>query len=291
MSKYLQFVLVILYAVMTITAIFIFCSLFGWLNSSPHTDRIFILVQLGWLCFCFSAAWFIPDILMLFRPVRRPILEEELWLEKCLSTLRERTGQTKKYRLRIEEEMSINAYATGHHTIVVSKGSLAELTQEELTAVIAHEMGHLTSRDGIAIMAYVCATYVPRQLSFILKLLIKFIAAIGIAGGLVGLIFLALLFAWFHLFLYLLSAIALVLLIGVLERIFRYLWLLNSRYMEYRQDAFAHQLGFGSELRISLLKIIGNTPQKVSFFDMLASSHPIIHNRIRRLEKLTGLRP
>jgi Zn-dependent protease with chaperone function len=114
---------------------------------------------------------------------------------------------------------------------------------------------------------------------------------IGIAGGLAGLVVIGLLLAYFHLFHFIIPAIAFVLLITGLEWVFARLWLLNSRYTEYRQDAFAQRLGFGRELRTSLLKIIGNTPQKVSFFYTLTNSHPIVHNRIRRLEKLEGLRP
>jgi Zn-dependent protease with chaperone function len=69
-------------------------------------------------------------------------------------------------------------------------------------------------------------------------------------------------------------------------------WLLNSRYTEYRQDAFAHQLGSGLELKQVLKKILDTSPpQRVDQYStIIRTTHPIIHNRIRRLEKLSGLR-
>ena len=70
------------------------------------------------------------------------------------------------------------------------------------------------------------------------------------------------------------------------------LWRWNSRLTEYRQDGFAQQLGYGDGLKDALLKIIRSLPpQEVNVFTVLARhQHPVIYNRIRRLEKLARLR-
>lgn len=290
MSKYFQFVLVAAYAFLTISAAFIVVELFGMIHSH-HPDLLFFPILIGWMLICLSSAYFFTDIWLLFQEVRKPIREEEQKLRRCLHLLQEKADDNTNYRLRIEEEMSFNAFSVGHHTIVVSRGLLQVLPEEELAAVMAHELGHLTTRDCIAGMAYICATFVPRKLSFILKKglqLLSYIALVGVAQGIIGILIVCFLLYYFQILHYVAGIIVFILLISGLEAAFGYLWLLNCRYTEYRQDAFAHRLGFGSELKSVLLKINNNKPQKVNFFYTLRSTHPIIYNRIRRLEKLDG---
>jgi Zn-dependent protease with chaperone function len=293
MSKYFQFILVIVYAFLTISAIFLVMAIF-WGFHTPVRGFLFFPVIIGWMLICLFSAYFFTDIWLLFQEVRRPIREEEEKLSRCLQMLRERPCDQANYRLRIEEEMSINAFAVGHHTIVVSRGLLLALPEKELTAVLAHELGHLATRDCIASMAYVCATFVPRKVGFVLKKglqLLSHLVLIGIAQGILGLAVVCFLLFYFHVFHYVIGVIAFILLITGLEAIFGFLWLLNSRYTEYRQDAFAHRMGFGRELKNVLLKINNTKPQKVNFFYTLRSTHPIIYNRVRRLEKLEESEP
>ncbi|WP_431211586.1 M48 family metalloprotease [Puia sp. P3] len=80
---------------------------------------------------------------------------------------------------------------------------------------------------------------------------------------------------------------AFVIVFAVLNRIFRLFDLLLSRLTEYRQDAFAHRLGFGRELRDALERLALQREQPVSpYFIVFRSTHPILYNRIRRLEQL-----
>jgi Zn-dependent protease with chaperone function len=250
--------------------------------------------MIGWLLLCLSSAYYLTDIWLLFREVRKPIRAEEQKLRRCLDILQKKTGDRSRYRLRVEEEMGFNAFAIGHHTIVISKGALQALPEGELTAVMAHELGHLTTKDCIASMAYISATYLPRKLSWIMQKALQFliyILRIGIAQGLIGLAIVCVLLYYLHVFHYVIGAIAFVLLIAGLEFVFGYLWLLTCRFTEYRQDAFAHKLGFGNELRDVLVKLQDSAPQKVNYFYTLRSTHPIIYNRIRRLEKLARALP
>ena len=84
---------------------------------------------------------------------------------------------------------------------------------------------------------------------------------------------------------------AFILLFTMLDYLFGFLRLTISRFIEYKQDAFAHKLGYGSGLREALQKSTLGTPQTVNRYEILmTNNHPVIYNRIRRLEKLEGLR-
>ncbi len=88
-----------------------------------------------------------------------------------------------------------------------------------------------------------------------------------------------------------LTVILLSWLFSKLSPVFRFFWLLISRYTEYKQDAYAWELGYGAELRAALYKLTLGDPQRVNgFMILMSSSHPVIYNRIRKLEKLEGLR-
>jgi Zn-dependent protease with chaperone function len=285
MSKYIQFALVIAYACLTVSSVFLVIEVFGAIHTR-HPDLQFLLVIAGWSLICLSVAFILSDCWLLFQEVRNPVREEEEKFSRCLSML---PISPTRYRLRIEEENSFNAFAVGRRTIVVSAGLLQELPEDELAAVLAHEVGHLITKDCMAGMAYICATYVPRKLSFILKIGLKVLSRMvlkGIAQGIAGLAVVCFLLFYFHILLYAIAIVVLIMLISGLDAVFGYLWLLNCRRTEYRQDAFVHHLGLGRELRRVLLKINNSKPQKVSFFYTLRSTHPILFNRVRRLERL-----
>jgi Zn-dependent protease with chaperone function len=76
-----------------------------------------------------------------------------------------------------------------------------------------------------------------------------------------------------------------------INRPFLFLWRIISRYREYRQDAYACRFGYGTGLRQALFKLTMNGPQVVSLYQILMrGDHPVIYNRIRRLEELEGIR-
>jgi Zn-dependent protease with chaperone function len=170
---------------------------------------------------------------------------------------------------------------------------MAGLTDSEIRSVMAHELGHLTSKDCIAGTAYFLTAYLPGKASRILGKgwrAAKTVLKISLSGGLLGVAIAIFLFYYFHILKYAGALFFYLLLLYLFNHLFGFLWSLNRRYTEYRQDAFAQKIGLGDDLRVALGKIIKNQPQKVSLFDILQSDYPIIHNRIRRLEKMEGLR-
>jgi len=305
MSKYYHFLLVIAYIFITMATIFIILTFFGW-NIVPRGGATRLFITACWMAFCFSAVYWWPQIVLMKMNVRRGILEEENRILSCMQALQSKLDDISTYQLLIFEDPGPNAFAIGKRTIVLSDGILNLLDESEISAVLAHELGHLRSNDCMVGTAFSVAFLIPSKIQWLTGICLQslgrgFRARSFYGGGIplqeyirvtISLIAVGMLFAYFHLFHYLLAIISLDLLLKNLDKLFLSLWLWNSRLREYKQDAFAHELGFGLALKQALLKITKSIPaQPVNLYTVLMyHNHPVVYNRIRRLEKLAGLR-
>jgi Zn-dependent protease with chaperone function len=261
------------------------------------------LMILCWVIFCFCAAYVrTPIDLIFYYSFRMPVLEEEERLVRCFSELREKLHFSRRVRLMIDEQDSLNACAVGHDIIAVTKKLLVELTDEELKGILAHELGHLMSHDGLISAAFVTASGLPRFIALIYRRVLRVLWTwVKIyrffarwVNRLVGAAFLVVLFYllfYWHLEGPLFYSALFLLFFKGIDLLYRFFGLLLSRYVEYKQDLFAHQLGYGAGLRAALQKLTENTLQPVNpYFILMNSTHPVLYNRIRRLEELAGLR-
>lgn len=291
MSRYIQFLLVILYGFLTITALLLVGRLMG-IKATPESDLAVLGIIMVWLLFCFSTVYWRADLALFYMQVRKPIFEEERRMIVCLLEIQKKLKVKGEYRLLIWEDNGINAFAIGRRTMVFSAGALQILSDKELTAVMAHELGHLKSRDTMAALGYDTAQFLPNLVSRIFSkgLWIAIIASISVI--LIGIVLLMLIFNSLVVFTAVVSILLFLGFMWLVNRVFHFFWLLNSRFTEYRQDAFAQRLGYGLELRSALIKFLqASPPSQVSrYFTITRSSHPLLHNRIRRIEKLEGLR-
>jgi heat shock protein HtpX len=289
MSKYFNAGLVFLYVVVTIYCFLLVLVLSGIRIPDKHLE----LIIAGWLVFCFGSAYFLTDLYFFFRyHLRRPTRPEEEKLVAAFHAVRERAGYKKAVKLRVHESGGWNAFAIGTQTIAVSKGMLADLTDDELKGVLAHELGHLVSYDTVVVAAYVTAGYLPRVMGFVYR----WIAAIARSGfrkryhvlpGIIRLLIFGAILYFLHLQNAIIAIILFTILFAVLAPLFRFLTLLLMRVTEYRQDAFAQQLGYGKGLRDVLEKMTYKAEHDVNpYYIVFNSNHPIIYNRIRRLEEL-----
>lgn len=307
MSKCLQVGLTLSYAWLTAFAFLLMLRLSGvYISGSAGWLGI-----AGWWLFCFSSSFFLTDIRLFFRgKYRKPILEEEEKLQRCLREVVVKTSIDKTFRLMIEEEMALNAFATGHHTIVVTRGLLVQTVDDELKGILAHELGHLADKDPIVGSAFTMASLLPQVTTYIYKcvsrIVIKGFFPSGMArtsqglpgirqfsllSGVVCLLLLGYLLHLIHLLQAVVPVLAFVPLFSVLNVVFNFLYFWVSRFIEYKQDAYAYRLGYGPGLRQALQKLAADNLQPVSVFPIiLKGSHPVIYNRIRRLEKLERLR-
>ena len=197
-------------------------------------------------------------------------------------------------RLYIIETDAMNAYASGvdqrSYSITVTSGLLAKLDDEELEAVLAHELTHILDRDVRLLLVTILFVGV---ISFLAQLLWRSLRVISFGrsrrggGGVV---------------LFILAA-AIVAAVGyLLALVLRFA---ISREREYLADAGSVDLTKHPEALISALRkiatnpavphvpsevrqmFIENPPAAFTLFD----THPPIDARIRVLERLAGIAP
>jgi len=179
---------------------------------------------------------------------------------------------SKGIRLYIKEDMTINAFAFGKSSLVITRGCLELLNDDCLKGLIAHEFGHFSYRHTEAILlATVSNFYISFYLSKLTDLKNRFDLEnkVGIANGLLKFIVDAIYYSF--------KAPAV---LGDL------ILMHTSRQHEYLADQFAEKSGFSRELTDALLEIYAvsiSKPQSVK--EQLKSSHPHITLRIERLEK------
>ena len=175
-------------------------------------------------------------------------------------------------RLYIREDMSINAFAFGKSTLVLTRGSLMLLNDDCLKGFIAHEFGHFSHKDTEALLL---ATVGNFFLSFIMNKLTDLKTRFEREDRKSG-IFTGFFKFLFDIVYYLFKAI---------DFIGELILMHTSRQNEYLADSFARKSGFGEDLTKVLTEIYEvsvSKPQSVK--EQLSSSHPHVTLRIERLE-------
>jgi Zn-dependent protease with chaperone function len=240
-----------------------------------------------------ASCWYTP-VRSLLMHQRRPIWEESVIITGALAELEKRTGQLRTVNVWIEEGQMISASAWGRKSWTISVGALHQLTTPELAAVFAHEYGHHRCGDTHmrAAIGLCCAVHRqlmrPGKLLFRLAKRLRFVSWVAVTGTA-----LALLLLDHYGPLVIGTALLLPCLVwSLLHKLLRPLDLWITRRNEYKQDAYAYSIGLGEPLRAALLKIAAeHSPQLISWWTVTFQyTHPIIHDRIRRLDELAGRR-
>lgn len=182
--------------------------------------------------------------------------------------------------LYIDNSNEINAYAFGSDTIVITRGAVMQLNDEQIKGILAHEVGHIYHGDTFLLMFLGIG-------NILFLFFIGFFKLVQLFSDLVaGTIgdenmkprFLNILFGSIATFCMLIIQMFL---------------MINSRTNEYGADHFALEIGYGQQL-IDSLYFLSNLQigQKQSMFERLKASHPNIYDRIEVLEnkmKMRGL--
>lgn len=169
-----------------------------------------------------------------------------------------------------------NAYFSGFgrsKTIVLYDTLLEQLTEDEIVAVFAHEMGHNKHRDTLKM-------YVMNILNIVICVLLAWLLVskpeiyydFGFDGINYG-------FACYLLF---------TVFISFLSPFFGFFSGVFSRRAEYRADCFAAENGYGDALVSALKKLAKNSYLCLNPHPLLValtSSHPTVSQRIAALEK------
>jgi len=166
-----------------------------------------------------------------------------------------------------------NAYAIGRRTICITEG-LFSLPDDEITGILAHEMGHLAHRHGEIQLIIGGGNFFVTLFILMIKIFSVLIAVFSIFSGyqnrswvpvVVGFILAAMIWLWTRFCLLFL------------------MW--SMREGEFVADKYATDLSYGYELAKGL-DAIGTSKPQDSFLRALYSTHPNTHDRIGRLQQM-----
>jgi len=207
------------------------------------------------------------------RPLRLKSEKERLlplFKEVYQGAVRANPKLPKSIKLYIKEDMTINAFAFGKATLVLTRGSLELLNDECLKGLIAHEFGHFSHKHTEALLLFSVAnlpmTFIVGKLTDAKNYFDNSKRRSLILGSLCNFLY------------YLFKGIAF---IGDL------ILMRSSRKNEYTADKFSVRSGFGKDLTDVLIEIYGvsiSKPQSVK--EQLRSTHPHITLRIEQLERV-----
>lgn len=184
-----------------------------------------------------------------------------------------------RFVLAVVDGDDVNAFACGGHLLIVSSFAVEHLDDDELLGVLAHELSHHLGGHTVALtvaqwMSLPVLGYarvglalggVARRTTERLGDRLPILRALGllVSGVLI--------------------AVGTVLQIALSSA--QWLSGLVGRGAEYRADARAHEMGFGTELVAALRRAMHDRPDRSGWFAAL--SHPPARLRVARLEAMT----
>lgn len=173
--------------------------------------------------------------------------------------------------LCIIDSMAVNACALGNRTIAVTKGAKATFSEDELKAVLAHEMAHIINRDTTAALYAIVGNGIFTILILPIKLLCSALQSLNRG--------------WADTVATILSGIIMVFLF-----LMQIALSLNSRKSERRADDYTIAIGYGADM-VSALYLLEkiHLGGEGSMIERLLASHPRVTARIERLEVALGI--
>lgn len=267
--------------------VYLVCSLFYYLISSlllGGTFKSFLIVFIVYYVSLIIALSPLGEKLLRLLNRVRPLEtnREKEYLQPLFDEVYDRVKE--KYNNLIEIEVcvidntTVNAIALGRNTVAVTKGAMQTFTEDELKAVIAHEIAHLVHGDT---MAYIYAIVVNGIFSiFVLLarlclLLFEWLQSTLTGKHSIFSAFMLLFKLYFEFCIWFMS-------FG-----FQVILSVNSRKTEFRADKFSYLLGYDSDMieALYLLEKI-SLGDNSSIIQKMTASHPRITLRIKKLEIL-----
>lgn len=197
-----------------------------------------------------------------------------LFKEVLLSARKEVPDLNLNINLYIDNSNQVNAYAMGSNTVVITRGALLQLNDEQIKGILSHEVGHLVHGDTFLSIFFLIGNSIFLFFLLLYKMVVWYFQIVALTledermkPKAINLFF---------------GSIATFCLL-----IINALTMLNQRHNEHQADYFAFKIGYGKEL-INALYYLSNMQigQKLNIIERIKSSHPNIYRRIASLEKL-----
>lgn len=199
-------------------------------------------------------------------------------LEIVFEQAKERTpSMVNSIRLKIIHGQSPNAFAIGRRTICVTDG-LLNLTDEEIMAVFAHEIGHIAYQHSAIQLLIGGGNLFISGFLLIVKVICWIITGIFALVGISTRSF------WGGLFMTLFGGLSTVL-IWLWTKFCMLFLMWSMRQNEFVADEYAYKLGYGTILASVLDRHMCSAPNN-GLLRALYSTHPHSDDRIARLQEL-----
>lgn len=199
-------------------------------------------------------------------------------LEIVFEQAKERTpSMVNSIRLKIIHEQAPNAFAIGRRTICVTDG-LLNLSDDEIMAVFAHEVGHLAYQHSVIQLL------IGGGNLFISGFLLIIKVTCWIVMGIFTLVGISTRSFWGGFFMTLFGSLS-TLLIWLWTKFCMLFLMWSMRQNEFIADEYACKLGYGTILASVLDRQMCSAPTN-GFLKALYSTHPHSDDRIARLQEL-----
>ncbi len=199
--------------------------------------------------------------------------------EEVYSEAKEQYPYLPKIKVYTIDSLVVNAFAIGRHTIAVTRGAMETFSEDELKAVIAHEIGHILYGHTIALLLNIIGNGIFSVFVIVAKCVLSILDLLQTPFEVktkgISYLFLSLFRFLFNLILFVFMFIGNVILSA------------NSRANEFQADEFAHQIGYGENLIESLYLLQKmSLGEEMALVERMTASHPLLAKRIGQLETL-----
>lgn len=236
---------------------------------------------------------FATSTIGLFMPRRNMIGRETAKIEPLLQEVINKMNneynthyKLADFNLKVSDNKIVNAFSIGYNTIIINQGAFEKLNNEQLRAILAHNMGCLYYRDSVRSTALLFSSLGSRVIMSIYGIYLAFATILGKSSKGGGSKILALI-SWLPLLVFL----PVIILNFIGARLFNLLNLKVSREAEYKADAFAIKLGYRDDLISALEVLDAITIHDNSFVAKLMSLHLSTMSRIGAIEDGKVLAP
>lgn len=190
---------------------------------------------------------------------------------------KEKYKRLRKIEICVIDNMTVNAMALGRRTIAVTKGAMQTFTEDELKAVIGHEIAHLVHGDTMASIYAIVGNGILSVFVLLARLFLLLLDWVQSAVTGKYSIFSSLM---------LILRLYFEFCIWFLNFGLQVILSMNSRQNEFKADLFSYSIGYDSDMieALYLLEKI-SLGDNSSIIQKMIASHPRITLRIKHLEE------
>ncbi len=242
--------------------------------------------------FVFAGVWLLAGVILFLQPTqklvlrrllgaRKPSARESEKLQRAWSIVAQANHlRPSQFVLAVIDADDVNAFASGGHLVVVSSFAVDNLSHEQLTGVLAHELSHHLGSHTVALtiaqwlsLPIIALARIGFYLQNVARAASSSFAPQSQIVHVVERIFVSLL-----------TVISKLFLLGL--TVSQQIGNLVGKGTEFKADERAIDMGFGKELSSALRHVVdsGLADRPSNWRDKLISAHPPARTRVARID-------